>query len=37
MKNPLRGLRFSLLDFHSVRANLGMKVAMLGIALLPRI
>ncbi len=37
MKNPLRGLRFSLLDFHSVRANLGMKVAMLGIALIPLI
>ena len=37
MKNPLRGLRFSLLDFHSARANVGMKIAMLGIALIPLI
>ncbi|MBQ1840418.1 MAG: YhgE/Pip family protein, partial [Atopobiaceae bacterium] len=37
MKNPLRGLRFSLLDFHSARANTGLKIAMLGIALIPLI
>ncbi|MBE6479269.1 MAG: YhgE/Pip domain-containing protein [Olsenella sp.] len=37
MENPLRGLRFSLLDFHSARANLGMKIAMLGIVLIPLI
>lgn len=37
MTNPLRGLRFSLLDFHSARANAGMKIAMLGIALIPLI
>ena len=37
MRNPLRGLRFSLLDFQSARANLGMKIAMLGIALIPLI
>ena len=35
MRNPLRGMRFSLLDFQSARANLGMKIAMLGIALIP--
>ena len=35
MSNPFRGLRFSLLDFHSARANTGMKIAMLGIALIP--
>ena len=37
MKNPFRGLRFSLLDFQSARANAGMKIAMLGIALIPLI
>ncbi|MBR3235656.1 MAG: YhgE/Pip domain-containing protein [Atopobiaceae bacterium] len=37
MKNPVRGLRFSLLDFQSARANTGMKIAMLGIALIPLI
>lgn len=35
MANPLRGLRFSLLDFHSARSNIGLKIAMLGIALIP--
>ncbi len=37
MKNPLRGLRFSLLDYYSARSSLGMKIAMLGIALIPLI
>ena len=37
MTNPLRGLRFSLLDFHSARSNTGLKIAMLGIALIPLI
>ena len=35
MKNPFRGLRFSLLDFHSARANVGMKLAMAAIAIIP--
>ncbi len=37
MKNPLRGLRYALLDFHSARGNTGLKIAMLGIALIPLI
>ena len=35
MKNPIRGLRFSLLDFQSARAGLGMKLAMAAIAIIP--
>ena len=35
MKNPIRGLRFSLLDFQSARAGLGMKLAMTAIAIIP--
>ncbi len=35
MENPFRGLRFSLLDFHSARANVGMKLAMAAIAIIP--
>lgn len=37
MKNPFRGLRFSLLDFENIRANKGMKVAMVIIAIIPLI
>ncbi|ERI04035.1 YhgE/Pip domain-containing protein [Atopobium sp. oral taxon 810] len=37
MKNPFRGLRFSLLDFHNARANAGMKVALAAICCIPLI
>lgn len=35
MKNPLRGLRFSLFDFRKIHADLGVKVAFFAIALIP--
>ena len=34
MKNPIKGLKFSLLDFQSARAGLGMKLAMAAIAII---
>ncbi|MCH3943398.1 MAG: YhgE/Pip domain-containing protein [Atopobiaceae bacterium] len=37
MKNPFRGLRFSMLDFKNMRSSTGMKVAMAIIAIIPLI
>lgn len=37
MKNPFRGLRFSLLDFHNARAGVGMKIAFAAICCIPLI
>lgn len=37
MKNPLRGLRFSLLDFGRVRSSMGMRLATISICMIPLI